>query len=80
MPLANTVSSLPLLGFDMFILFKIAFVAFFGLYFIFSVLVIREVQLMTENLITEVSPIIRAFSILHAGLSLGILVLSIVLF
>lgn len=47
------------------------------LYFIFSLIVVRQVSLMTEILMTEVSPILRFFSIVHAGLALGIVVLFI---
>lgn len=46
-------------------------------YFIFSLIVLRQVNLMTETLITEVSPLLRAFAILHAGLALGIIILFI---
>lgn len=58
-------------------LFKIGFVAFAILYFIFSLIVIRQVALMTETVLTEGAPILRVLSILHAGLALGIIVLFI---
>lgn len=58
-------------------LFKIGFVAFAVLYFIFSLIVIRQVALMTETVMTEGAPILRILSILHAGLALGIIVLFI---
>lgn len=47
------------------------------LYFFFSLIVVRQVKLMTETLITEVAPFIRAFSILHAGFALGLILLFI---
>lgn len=50
------------------------------LYFIFALIVVRQVNLMTETLITEVAPLLRAFSILHAGLALGIVILLIGLY
>lgn len=58
-------------------LFKIGFVAFAVLYFIFSLIVIRQVTLMTETVMTEGAPILRIISILHAGLALGIIILFI---
>ncbi|MCL4366736.1 hypothetical protein M1563_01055 [Patescibacteria group bacterium] len=54
---------------------KVALLILSGLYFIFSLIVVRQVSLMTETLITEVSPFLRAFSILHAGVALGIVIL-----
>lgn len=57
--------------------FRVGIFIFAGLYFIFSLIVVRQVYLMTETLITQVSPLIRAFAILHAGAALGILVLLI---
>lgn len=43
------------------------------LYFIFSLVVVRQVQLMTETVMTELGSVLRAFSILQAGLVLVIL-------
>lgn len=54
---------------------KGTFVLLAGLYFIFSLIVVRQVNLMTETLITEVAPFLRAFAIIHAGVALGIIVL-----
>lgn len=47
------------------------------LYFVFSLVIVRQVTLMTETLITEVAPIIKAFSIIHAGFALGVIILLI---
>ena len=47
------------------------------LYFIFSLIVVRQVNLMTETVITEVAPLLRAFAIIHSGLALGIVILFI---
>lgn len=59
------------------VLLKYGFIALAILYFVFSLIVVRQVQLMTDTLVTEVSPVLRAFSILHAGIALGIVVLFI---
>lgn len=45
------------------------------LYFIFSLIVVRQVNLMTETLITEVAPLLRAAAIIHAGVALGVIIL-----
>ncbi len=58
-----------------FLVVKIGFVLLAILYFIFSLIVIRQINLMTETVVTEAAAILRAFGILHAGLSLGIVVL-----
>ncbi|MDD2822577.1 MAG: hypothetical protein PHQ59_00715 [Candidatus Daviesbacteria bacterium] len=47
------------------------------LYFIFSLIVVRQINLMTDTLITEVAPYLRAFAIIHSGISLGIIILFI---
>ncbi len=47
------------------------------IYFFFSLIVVRQVNLMTDTLVTEVAPALRAFAIAHAGISLGIIILMI---
>lgn len=44
-------------------------------YAIFALVVIRQVDLMSKTLITKVSPILKAFSILHTGFAIGLIVL-----
>lgn len=44
-------------------------------YAIFALMVIRQVDLMSKTLITAVSPLMKAFSILHAGFAIGLIVL-----
>lgn len=65
----------PLDGF--WLIVKVGMIILAVFYFIFSLIVVRQVSLMTELLMTEVSPVLRAFSIVHAGLALGIVVLFI---
>jgi len=59
------------------LIFKAGFIIFAVLYFIFSLIVIRQVKLMTETVVTEGGAIIRALAIIFAGLSLGVIVLFI---
>ncbi|EKD91406.1 MAG: hypothetical protein ACD_30C00013G0004 [uncultured bacterium] len=56
---------------------KLLFIAFAVAYFLFSLFVIRQVNLMTETVQTEGGPILKAIAILHAGLALGIIILFI---
>ncbi len=59
------------------ILLKVGILTLAAFYFMFSLIVVRQVSLMTETLMTDVAPIIRAFSIIHAGIALGIILLFI---
>lgn len=47
------------------------------LYFIFSLIVARQINLMAETLITEAVPYLKAFAIIHSGLALGVIILFI---
>lgn len=58
------------------ILAKIAILLILVFYAIFALIVVRQVDLMSKTLITGVSPIIKAFSILHAGFVIGLIVLA----
>lgn len=62
------------------LLFKIGFIAFGVVYFIFTLIVLRQVNLMTSTIRTEGGGIIKALAILFAGLALGVIVLFIGLF
>lgn len=55
--------------------FKLGFISGAILYFIFSLIVIGQVRLMTETVSTEAGPLLRFFSIIHAGIALGLIVL-----
>ena len=71
--LGNLLSSL---GF----VFNIGFLAFAVIYFIFSLIVIRQVSLMSQTVITEGSIILKFIAIIHALLALGIVILFISFF
>ena len=45
-------------------------------YAIFSLIVVRQVELMSKTLITSVSPIVKALSIIHAGFAIGLVILA----
>lgn len=46
-------------------------------YTIFAGVVVRQVNLMSQTLITPVSPLVKAISLFNLGFSLGLLVLII---
>lgn len=45
-------------------------------YAIFSLIIVRQVDLMSKTLITGISPIIKPFAILHAGFAIGLIILA----
>lgn len=53
---------------------KIAVLVFSVLYFIFTLVVIRQVGLMTETVKTQAAPILKLMSFLYALLALGAVV------
>lgn len=55
--------------------FKIGYLFFVSVYFIFSLIVVRQVQLMGSTVKTEAGKILSALAILHSGIALGIIVL-----
>ncbi len=55
---------------------KAAILIILAFYAIFALMVVRQVDLMSKTLITKVSPILKAFSILHAGVAIGLIVLA----
>lgn len=65
---------------NFYIILKGFFLLAFIMYFLFSLVIIRQVQLLTDIVITEISPVLRALTILHAGFALGIIVLFFGLF
>lgn len=69
--------SIPTLAVGLGVLIKVLLLGMFGFYFIFSLVVVRQVKLMTEVLLSGGAPLLRAFSIIHAGFALGVLVLFI---
>lgn len=55
----------------------LGFTIFAIIYFIFSLILIRQVFLMTKTVVTEAGPFLRFLSFIHAALALGIVVLFI---
>lgn len=55
-------------------LVKIGFIGISILYFIFSLVVIRQVNLMSETVITEAAGTLKIIAILHALLALIIVI------
>lgn len=57
------------------LIFKLGYVIFAMAYFIFSLIVIRQVSLMNETVITEGGRLIKALVIVFAGICLGVVIL-----
>jgi hypothetical protein len=62
------------------ILFKGAYIILSALYFLFALIVVRQVALMTDTVVTEIGPFLRTLSIIHAIFALGIVILLIIAF
>lgn len=45
-------------------------------YAIFSLIIVRQVDLMSKTLITGVSAVVKALAIIHAGLAIGLIILA----
>lgn len=60
--------------------FKAGFIIFGVVYFIFTLVVLRQVNIMASTIRTEGGGILKALAILYAGLALGVIVLFIGLF
>lgn len=78
MPTTQTPLFDPLLNVEietLLFLIKIAILIILIFYAIFSLLIVRQVDLMSKTLISSVSPIVKAFSIVNAGIALGLILL-----
>lgn len=70
----DTITTLPIFD-SVWLIIKLGLFILGILYFIFSLIVVQQVRLMTISLITEVSPVIRFFSLIHVGFSIAVLIL-----
>lgn len=62
---------------DLILIFvKTAVLIILAFYVIFALMIIRQVDLMSKTLITHMSPILKALSILHAGFAMGLIFLA----
>ena len=56
--------------------FRIALLVILLLYVIFTLIIVRQVDLMSKTLITPISPIVRGISLIQAGFAIGFLILA----
>jgi hypothetical protein len=61
-------------------LFKIGFIVFAVLHFIFTLIVLRQVNLMTTTIVTHGGPILRILAIGYSLMALLILIYFVVFF
>lgn len=62
---------------NVWVFIKLLILSLMVLYFIFSLIVLRQINLMTETLITEISPIIKGLGLIHVFVALAMLVVII---
>jgi len=68
-----------ILNFAVWDLAKGGLLVFLGLYIIFSLLVVRQVQLLTSVLGTNFSPLFKTVALLHAILAMGVFIFAFVI-
>ena len=54
---------------------KVAILIILFFYAIFSLIIVRQVDLMSKTLITNVSKFLTPFAIIHAGFAVGLILL-----
>ena len=54
---------------------KIGILIILVIYSIFALLIVKQVDNMSKTLRTPISPLVRAISIIHAGVAVGLIVL-----
>ena len=54
---------------------KAAILIILVFYAIFALMIVRQVTLMANTLITKISPVVKLISIVHAGFAIGLIVL-----
>ena len=68
------------LGSTVFLFFlKVSTLIILSIYTIFALMIVRQVSLMGQTLITPVSPIVKLLAIVHAFFALGLLILAVVI-
>lgn len=71
------VSTINLLNNDFILTFgKGIILLILSIYAIFSLIIVRQVDLMGKTLITNLAPIVRLFAFVHAGFAIGLIVLT----
>ncbi len=63
---------------NVWLVIKLLILSLMVLYFIFSLIVLRQINLMTETLITEISPVIKGLGFVHVFLALALLVVTLI--
>ena len=55
---------------------RVSILLVLSFYAIFALLVVRQVDIMSRTLITQVSPLVSAVAIVHAGFAIGFAVVA----
>lgn len=55
---------------------KFAILIILLFYAIFGLIVVRQVDLMSKTLVTNISPIVKFLSIIQVGLAIGLIILA----
>lgn len=70
------VNQLPVIGVSVWFIVKIFFLIAIGVYDLFAIVVVRQVQLMTDTLEVGFETPIRLLSLLHLLVAIGVFILA----
>ena len=70
---------IPILGISIWLIVKIMYLIALGVYVLFSIVVVRQVQLMTDTVEVGFETPIRLIAILHLLVALGVFALALMI-
>ena len=79
MPILGEETTNYILNFAVWDLTKVVLLVFLGLYLLFALLVVRQVQLLTSVLGTNFSPLFKTVALLHVILALAVFMFAFVI-
>ena len=71
--------TLPILNISILEIVRVMFLFAIGLYVLFSIIIVRQVQLMTDTLNVGLEAPVRVLAVIHLVVSLGVFVLALVI-
>lgn len=74
-----TTDIIPILNIPIWDIVRIMFLLAIGLYILFSIVIVRQVQLMTDTLELGFETPVRILAIFHLAVALGVFVLALVI-
>jgi hypothetical protein len=73
------IDTIPVLGVPVWPVVKVMFLVALAVYLLFAIVVVRQVQLMTDTLEVGFETPVRLIAIIHLGVAVGVFVLALVI-